>query len=354
MPFQIVRNDITRVKADILVNTANREPLYAGGTDHAIYQAAGAERLLAERRKIGIIERGEIAVTPAFDLKAKYIIHVSGPEWIDGQNGEYDILRSCYEKALIKAAELKCESIAFPLIATGVNGFPRDQALQIAIHVISTFLMTHEMTVILVVFSRAAFELSGQVFSDVASFIDDVQVQNRYADEYGADPAEYERIRRNHAPCLRGKYFDPSFADDKDEYPPEAAAADADFAADGDLEQLLSQMDETFQQCLFRMIDERGMKDTEVYKRANIDRKHFSKIRCDPDYHPKKKTALAFAIALRLDLEETKELLSKAEWALSSSSKFDIIVTYFIRNRIYDIYQVNLALFDHHQNTLGA
>lgn len=353
MPFQIVRNDITKVKADIIVNTANREPIYAGGTDYAVYQAAGAERLLAERKKIGIIERGEIAVTPAFDLKAKYIIHVSGPEWIDGQNGEYSTLRSCYEKALVKAAELKCGSIAFPLIATGVNCFPKDQALQIAISVISAFLMTHEMTVILVVFSRAAFELTGYVFADVASYIDDIQVQKRYEYEYRGNRAEYEHMLRNHALHTEGTRDAIPFETGAEKQMQGSSLSTASHE-NHELEQLLSQREETFQQCLFRMIDERDMKDTEVYVRANIDRKHFSKIRCNPDYHPRKKTALAFAIALRLNLEETKEFLSKAEWALSSSSKFDIIVTYFIRNQIYDIYKVNLALFDHHQNTLGA
>lgn len=358
MPFQIVREDIVRVKADAIVNSANPDPICAGGTDRAVYEAAGARELLAERKKIGVIARGEAAATSAFRLKAKYIIHTVGPVWVDGKSGEYDVLESCYQKSLDKAFELGCESIAFPLIATGVYGFPKDRALQIAIRAISAFLMRHEMNVTLVVFDRASFELSGKVFDDVAALIDDAAVSRKREYEYeNAFPEEERGLR-----CPNGLRYRRNIAPDRlltteDARPETAALPMASFriAKGADLEELLGQKNETFQQCLFRMIDARRLKDPEVYTKANIDRKHFSKIRCNPDYHPKKKTAVALAIALELNMEETTELLSKAEWALSSSSKFDIIVSYFIQNGKYDIIgEINPILFKYDQPILGA
>jgi len=333
MPFQIVRNDITQIQADAIVNTANPQPICGSGTDYAVYQAAGAEQLLEARQQIGILQRGEVAVTPAFALKAKYIFHAIGPKWIDGQSGEFDILTSCYQRSLDKALELGCKSIAFPLMATGVYRFPKDKALQIAIQVISAFLLEHEMDVLLVVFDRESFELSGKIFDDVASFIDDIEVHAKHADEYQSFPIMTALSASHH---LDGESVVCESAIDT-------------------LDDLLNQNNETFQQCLFRMIDARGLKDSEVYARANLDRKLFSKIRCNPDYHPKKKTAVALAIALQLDMNETTELLEKAEWALSSSSKFDIIVTYFIQKKHYDILtEINPTLFKYGQPTLGA
>lgn len=357
MPFQIVRNDIVRVTADAIVNTANPDPICAGGTDRAVYEAAGARELLAERKKIGVIARGEAAVTSAFGLNAKYIIHTVGPVWVDGRSGEYEVLESCYQKSLDKACELGCESIAFPLIATGVYGFPKDRALQIAIRVIGAFLLRHEMNVTLVVFDRASFELSGKVFDDIAALIDDDAVSRKRECEYGSALSEEARgpLRPNRA---RYRKVEPErFAAAEAACSEATALPQASFAIpkDADLEELLSRKNETFQQCLFRMIDARGLKDPEVYTKANIDRKHFSKIRCNPDYHPKKKTAVALALALELDMEETTELLSKAEWALSSSSRFDIIVSYFIQNRRFDIIgEINPVLFKYDQPMLGV
>ena len=172
MPFKIIRNDITRVKADVIVNTANPKPIYASGTDMAIYQAAGSDELLAERKKIGCIERGDIAVTGAYALHAKYIIHTVGPIWVDGNHNEFQILESCYAKSLQKALELGCESIAFPLISTGVYGFPKDKALQIAVSVFSRFLFENDMQIILVVFDKKSFQLSGQLVGEIDSYID--------------------------------------------------------------------------------------------------------------------------------------------------------------------------------------
>ncbi len=335
MPFQILRNDITRIQADAIVNTANPRPICGSGTDYAIYQAAGAEKLLAARQQIGILQRGEVAVTPAFALKAKYIFHAIGPRWIDGESGEFDILTSCYQQSLDKAVELGCKSIAFPLMATGVYRFPKDKALQIAIHVISSFLLEHEMEVLLVVFDQESFELSGKIFDDIASFINDTEVHAKHADEY--------------------RDFSSTLQPPRSCSPLEETMACKCTSGTDSLDDLLRQNNETFQQCLFRMIDARGLKDSEVYARANLDRKLFSKIRCNPDYHPKKKTAVALAIALQLDMEETVELLGKAEWALSSSSKFDIIVTYFIQQKHYNILtEINPTLFKYGQPTLGG
>ena len=348
MPFQIVRNDITKVKADAIVNTANPSPMIGKGTDRAIYNAAGAQQLLEARDKIGEIKRGDIAVTEAFQLKAKYIIHAVGPVWMDGQSGEYEILASCYQKSMEKALELGCRSIAFPLIATGVYGFPKDQALQIAIRQISTFLMTHELSVTLVVYDDASFELTGKVFHGVTELIDDTEVKQGRALEYGSTLPENE-LGQGQLNLLRQRELE-KLGDKK----AQKAKNGVPTAQGVPLEKLLTQKSETFQECLFRMIVERGLSDPDVYLRANIDRKHFSKIRCNPDYHPKKKTAVALAIAMKLSMEETVELLSKAEFALSSSSMFDIIITYFIENKVYDILcEINPVLFKYGQPLLG-
>lgn len=247
------------------------------------------------------------------------------------------------------------------MIATGVYGFPKDKALQIAIRVISTFLMSHEMTVTLVVFDRASFELSGKVFDDVAALIDDAAVHRKRDFEYGDAFPEDERglqrlTRLRHRELIEQELLEQSLETEDTLFDADVAPqAPCSIPAGMRLEELLDQKNETFQQCLFRMIDARGLKDSEVYTKANIDRKHFSKIRCNPDYHPKKKTAVALAIALELSMEETVELLSKAEWALSSSSKFDIIVSYFIQNKNYDIiWEINPVLFKYNQPTLGA
>lgn len=337
MPFRIVRNDITRVKADAIVNTANPRPAIGSGTDSAVYKAAGEKRLLAERKKIGAMLPGEAAYTPAFNLDAKYIIHTVGPSWVDGKHGEREILHSCYAKSLKLAAELKCESIAFPLIATGVYGFPKDEALQIALTEINSFLLTHDMKVVLVVFDRKAFELSGKLVGDIEEYIDEKAAAKLREAEYG------------------GRYLNAGRALSKRPEPLHSAMKAAPLAdASGmSLDEVLDSSEDTFQQRLFKLIDESGMDDVSVYKKANIDRKVFSKIRCKEDYKPKKKTAVAFAIALRLDMPTMLDLLSRAEIALSPSNKFDLIITYFITNKIYDIFEINAALFKYGQPILG-
>ncbi len=380
MAFQIIRNDITKVTADAIVNSANPEPIFASGTDKAIYEAAGAEELLEERRKIGNIETGQAAATPAFALDAKYIIHTVGPAWWDGQHGEKEAVRKCYENSLKLAGELGCESIAFPLIATGVYGFPKADALKIAVSVFSEFLTVEDMQIILVVFDEDSFVLSGKIFSDVDAFIDENYVSEQIEEEYGESHPESEtkevseRRRRNffHRPeafpgskplSQKAARMDRILEED-------AVCASADFAEEPvmaapaaamasasktgrSLDDIIAHVGETWQESLLRLIDEKGYKDTEVYKRANVDRKLFSKIRSNTDYQPKKITAIAFALALRLSLDETRDLLRRAGYALSPGNKFDLIIEYFIRQEVYDTYTINLALFEHKQPLLG-
>ena len=352
MPFQIIRSDITKVKADVIVNTANPRPVIGSGTDSAIYLAAGEDALLAERKKIGDIAPGQAAATPAFALSANHIIHTVGPAWVDGKHHEREILRSCYANSLALAAELDARSIAFPLIATGVYGFPKDEALSIAMAEIGGFLLTHDMKVILVVFDRKAFELSGQLVGQINEYIDEHGVGLARQTEYGG---KYNRRRRMEEELLRQSIALPDEADTGD------LALDGAFTpmevpfdvAGRSLDELLEHAGETFQQRLFKLIDASGMDDVTVYKKANIDRKLFSRIRCKEDYKPRKRTAVAFAIALELDLPTTLDLLSRAEIAFSPSSRFDLIVTYFITNKIYDIYKINTALFQYGQPILG-
>ena len=358
MPFQIIRNDITKVKADAIVNTANPEVTIGGGVDSAIYDAAGKDELLAERKKIGRLEPGEVGITPAFNLNAKYIIHASGPWWEGGNKGEFDTLRSCYKKSLNLALENGCESIAFPLIATGVYGFPKDKALQIATSVIQQFLFEHEMSIILVVFDRKAFELSGKVYSDVQGFIDENYVKRSYHREYGPRGERDRRLREAYDidqiintvesdECVEAGQFED---EDSSEL---KLLKTVDFEA-MDLDDLLDSPSASFQEKLFSLIDKSGLDDVSVYKKANITKKVFSDIKTKKNYKPSKKTAVAFAIALELSMDETTDLLQRAGIALSPSSKFDLIVGYYISHGIYDMMEINLTLFKYKQECLGA
>ncbi len=354
MPFQIIRNDITKVKADAIVNTANPKPRIGRGTDSAIYAAAGEEQLLDARKKIGDIAPGQAVSTDAFALSAKYIIHTVGPSWFDGSHGERDVLRSCYEESLNLAAELKCKSIAFPMIATGVYGFPKDEALNIALSTIGKFLLTHEMKVILVVFDRKALELSEKLVGGIEQYIDEHAADLLRKAEYGGEYTSDIR-RRRLAQLERAEELYDLKESDEDEVADEATSPITGLpdVAGKSLDDILGGAGETFQQRLFQLIDERGLDDVTVYKKANIDRKVFSRIRCKADYKPKKKTAVAFAIALELDLPTTLDLLSRAGMAFSPSDGFDLIVSYFITNKNYDIYEINAALFKYGQPVLG-
>lgn len=323
MPLHFIRNDITKMPVDAIVNAANESLLGGGGVDGCIHRAAGPE-LLAECRRLGGCRTGEAKLTGAYRLPCRYVIHTVGPVWRGGGHGEREQLVSCYRNSLRLAKEQGCETVAFPLISSGNFGYPKDQALRVAVDTIGAFLLEHDMTVYLVIFDRRAYQISGKLFADIAEYIDDHYVEAHT--DLGA-----ERLRR-------GALAAPMCT-------PMAAPA---------LDDLLEHLDAGFSETLLRLIDRSRKKDSEVYKKANVDRKLFSKIRNNPNYKPSKPTALAFAIALELDLAETKDLLARAGYALSASSKFDVIVEYFIRQRNYDIFAINEALFAFDQSLLGA
>lgn len=342
MPIQIVRNDITEMKVDAIVNAANRSLLGGGGVDGAIHRAAGPE-LLAECRTLGGCKTGEAKLTGAYRLPCRYVIHTVGPVWRGGGAGEEALLASCYRACLELAAARGCETVAFPLISAGAYGYPEEQALQVAAQAVDRFLQDHDMTVYLVVFGREAYRagMRSKRFSHIAAYID-----QRYVDEH--TDKDRERSRRRFAAWEADR---PAQA----ARPPLGAAMTAPLAAiPASLANALDQMDEGFSQSLLRLIDRRGMTDAQCYKKANIDRKLFSKIRNNPAYRPSKPTALAFAVALELTLEETEALLHKAGFALSRSSKFDIIVEYFISRGRYDMFAINEVLFAFDQPLLGG
>ena len=337
MPFEIVRNDITKMKVDAIVNAANTSLLGGGGVDGAIHRAAGRE-LLEECRTLGGCATGQAKITKGYNLPAKYVIHTVGPVWHGGNDHERELLTSCYEKSLDLALQYGCESIAFPMISTGVYGYPKDEAMEVAVDAVSHFLLSHEMTVYLVVFGRESLLAGQKLFRDIQSYIDDV-----YVDEHFDRRRESARARRIlNAPAV-------SAMEDMDYMPAGMAAESLP-----DWDEILRKTDEGFSQTLLRLIDERGMTDAQCYKNANVDRKLFSKIRSNPAYKPSKPTVCAFAVSLKLDLNETKALLEKAGFALSHSSKFDIILEYFILHRDYDIYRINGILFEHDLPLLGT
>ncbi len=327
MPLLFIRNDITKMPVDAIVNAANESLLGGGGVDGCIHRAAGPE-LLAECRRLGGCRIGEAKLTGAYRLPCRYVIHTVGPVWRGGGHGEREQLVSCYRASLLLAQEHGCETVAFPLISSGIFGYPKDQALRVAVDTIGAFLLEHDMTVYLVIFDRRAYQISGKLFADIAEYIDDHYVEAHT--DLGA-----ERLRRG---ALHREMAVPMCT-------PMAAPA---------LDDLLEHLDAGFSETLLRLIDRSRKKDSEVYKKANVDRKLFSKIRNNPNYKPSKPTALAFAIALELDLAETKDLLARAGYALSASSKFDVVVEYFIRQGNYDIFAINEALFAFDQSLLGA
>ena len=358
MPFEIVRNDIVNMQVDAIVNTANPKPMIGYGCDAGIHKKAGPE-LLQARKAIGDIGVGQVAITPGFNLDADYVLHAVGPIWQDGTHNEEKLLRQCYDNALLLAKDYQCESIAFPLLSAGNHGFPKALALQIAIAAFSSFLMEHEMQIYLVVFSDDAFALSEKLFHSVASYIDENYILDKKLDEYGVTDkrdvreAELMQIRRSLERQHNLRYQRESLADESCIAHSIAMGVDED-ASTYDLAGLLDETDAGFSETLLLLIDRTGKKDSEIYKRANVDRKLFSKIRNNKNYKPSKSTALAFAIALELDLDETKDFIGRAGFALTHSSKFDIIVEYFIKKRNFNIHEINLALFEFDQSLLGA
>ena len=321
MPLIFVRNDITKMDVDAIVNAANETLLGGGGVDGAIHRAAG-KGLLNECKTLGGCDTGKAKITGGYNLPCKHVIHTVGPIYEDGLHGEKELLESCYRESLLLAKQHNCTSVAFPLISSGVYGYPKAQALRVAIDTVSDFLIENDMTVYLVIFDKASFTISEKLFSNIQQFIDD-----NYAQKYAT-----ERLERMQS-CA------PIMADAL----PKTRSLDS----------ILENLDESFSQMLLRKIDEKGMTDAKCYKKANIDRKLFSKIRGDVGYKPSKPTAIAFAISLELSLDETEELLKKAGFALSNSNKFDIIIKYFITHGNYNIFEINEALFAFDQSLLG-
>ena len=345
MPIKIVRNDITKIECGAIVNAANSSLLGGGGVDGAIHRAAG-KGLLLECMKLGGCKVGQAKLTKGYKLPSKFVIHTVGPKWKGGQNGEKELLKSCYKESLRIAVDNNCGSVAFPLISTGVYGYPKDQALKVAVDTITEFLIEHDLLVYIVVFDKSAFQISEKLFSDIASYIDDKYVDTHFIfnrtrpDAFGESTvlAETQILPDEFRTCELQAPHCPSMA------MPKAAS----------LEDVVNQIDESFSQMLLRKIDEKGMTDSECYKKANVDRKLFSKIRSDINYRPSKITALAFAIALELSLDDTKDMLMKAGFALSHSNKFDIIIEYFITHENYNVFEINEALFAFDQSLLGV
>lgn len=331
MPLTIVRNDITKMTVDVIVNAANTALQMGGGVCGAIFKAAGADKLQAECDKLAPVKTGEAVITPGFALPAKYVIHTAGPVYRDGKHGEEIFLRACYRNSLEIAARNHCESVAFPLVSSGIYGYPKDKALRVATEAIQDFLLDFDkdIDVSLVVFDKASFALSKKLRGKVQSFIDE-----NYVGE-----VELFRTLSNISHKQR------------DILAMEAALASIP-APPGGLPEGF-RLDEPFSATLLRLIDAKGKTDVEVYKRANIDRKLFSKIR-NPEYRPSKKTAVALAVALELSSKETVDLLERAGYALSPSVLFDVIVDYFIQSGKYDIFEINNVLFEYDQPLLGA
>ena len=353
MPFEIVRNDISLMQADAIVNPANPLAVIGYGADAAIHHRAGPQ-LLEARRKIGKIAVGQSAVTPGFGLDARYVIHTVGPVWHGGTQGEELLLRRCYDGALALAWANGCQSIAFPLLSAGNHGVPKTLALRVAVDAFSCFLMEHDMQIWLAVFSGEALAVSEKLVRSVKSYIDENYIHDQLFREYGVSDkctvrgAQVEQIEeamrcRRREACAEQSVCMPCCAplDEEDDVPPP-------------LLEMLRQTDAGFSETLLKLIDRTGKTDAEIYKKANVDRKLFSKIRNNPAYRPGKATALAFAIALELDLEETKDFIGRAGHALSHASRFDIAVEYFILRRKYDLFEINQVLFALDEPLIGG
>ena len=352
MPFEIIRNDITLVHADAIVNTANPYPIIGAGTDTAIHGAAGP-KLLAAREAIGKIAVGDSVETPAYALHAKYVLHTVSPVWDGGNHGETALLRKAYDSALALADRLHCRSVAFPLLSAGSYGFPQEIAMETAIAAFTAFLMTHDMQIILVTFGGDATALAGNLFGDLKSYVDDRYVDEATVREYGAKPAGTERLPIARRTRKTANTARPGMMNAlKAQRPAETAAQAPYFAAEeadrahGGLDAILKHAESTFSEHLIDLLNERGEKDSDVYRRAEVSRQLFHKIISKKDYQPTKSTAIQLALGLKLNLAETQKLLEKAGYALTRSSKADLVVQYFIERGEYSIVTVNTALYD--------
>lgn len=367
MPFQIIRNDITKMKVDAIVNAACPTLLGGGGVDGAIHQAAGPE-LLAECRTLHGCQTGDAKITKGYHLPCRWVIHTVGPVWHGGNHGERELLASCYRKSLALAVEYRLESIAFPLISSGAYGYPKEEALEVAVDTIRAFLKDHDLDVYLVIFQKSDYQLSKGLVEDISSFLNEAwkgkkdahareeerldsvsaELESMYLEDrypkWGLPPCPWEESRRLKKPGIQGRIERVELQIERVNYNETHLV---DFFVDSKREEpFFSELEESFSHMVLRKIDEKGMTDPECYKKANLDRKLFSKIRSHADYQPSRATALALGIALELPLSELQELLGKAGYTLSHARKGDLIVEYFVKKGIYDIYQINQVLFD--------
>ena len=382
MPFQIVRNDITKMHVDAIVNTANPMPGYGAGIDSAVYEAAGKDKLLAKRHEIGAIDRGTSVITDGYQLPAKYIIHTVGTAWQGGKEGEEDIIRSCYRSVFMVASENDISSLAIPLLASGSYGFPKGIALRIALSEIEAFMSVSDMDVYLVVFEEKSISLSSELYGDIDEYINDNYVyeknQVEYPDSYGRTESVVQRSessvgglasigtvprllkankaekREKKGSNKKAESIEVAFEDEEEMLSSDMCLSAPILEEERSLDDVVNNLDKTFMELVFSFADAKGLTDVEVQKKANLDRKTFSKLKCGTTKNPSKATALALAVALELDLDDTKDLLSRAGLALSPCSKQDVIVQYFIEKKAYDIYEINVALFEHGEQLLGT
>lgn len=338
MPFSIVRNDIARVNADVLVNAANERLAAGGGVCGAIFDGAGASEMAAACAQIGRCPTGSAVTTPGFDLPCRWVVHAVGPIWRGGTHGERELLRSCYRSVFAEVERLRAASVAFPLISAGIFGYPVREALDVARAEASAFLDGHpDMEVTLVVFTRDVVAQGVALLGELREYVDDAYVDG--------SPHLRDRSAELRELCAPEAY--PTAAPAPTPTPSAPAAPD-------ELAERLAHLDASFSEVLLALIDERGLTDAQVYRRANLSRQLFSKIRFKPDYRPSKPTAVALALALGLTLPQTQELLAHAGLTLSRSSKFDVIVEFYLARGVHDVMAVNEALFAFDQPLLGS
>ena len=390
MSLKIIRNDITKMNTEAIVNTANEKPTVGSGCDTAVYNAAGYDELLNYRKeKIGFVKEGDAFITPGFNLSAKYIIHAVSPRFA-GEEETEKLVRSCYKKSLELAKENNIKSIAFPLIATGSYGFPKEAGLRVALDEINKFLLKDDMEVYIVVFDPESTTLSAKISAKLEEYIDENYVEEKTGEEYlhgyridtlyagsslrsetsGKPKGGREKLsKKDFSPIKIGrksKDASPSFEEEEvcdespiyvdsmmmlaeedgeaepfiDEYGLTPAATEA-------LKKRLEHLSDTFSQYLMFLVEDKGLKAPEVYTGACVDKRTYSKIKKNIHYHPDKKTALCLCIGARLNIDQTKDLLAKAGYALSNSDMTDVIFQFFIENEIYSIVDLDIILEEH-------
>lgn len=352
MPFKIVRNDITKMNTEAIVNTANDHATVGTGCDSAVYKAAGYDELLKYRvEKIGFVPEGDAFITPGFNLQAKYIIHAVSPHYMGGDKGEEEKLRSCYRKSLRIAKENHIKSIAFPLISTGGFGYPKEEGMRIAVDEINAFLLGNDMLIYLVVFDNKTTALGEKIYPDLEEYIDCNYVREKREEEYCVYLSNAQMVeKRSFKPraCkleepVEDKCLATGFANESCEI----QFFDFEEQHESKLEERMKHISDTFSQYLMYLIQDKKMENAEVWKRAIVDKKVFSKIKNNPDYHPQKLTALCLCIGAKLNLDESRDLLARAGYALSPCDKTDIIFSYFIENEIYDMIELDIQLEEH-------